>query len=205
MQVKHSFTLLKNGQPATPAAVAAPHLGWSHPLAEVAVAHCRSAGHVARVGGVACGACWELAIRDDERFAVECGLPREVVADPDYVDWVAVRQACAGRRVPLTPVERAEAIRRLYAQGLTRGQVAARLFLGFQDVPAPVVERAERALRDFGVTAREDARRLIGSWAHYRELTERDVRAVLDRFPPADQRPAPTLVLAAPAGMGGAA
>jgi hypothetical protein len=80
-----------------------------------------------------------------------------------------------------------------------------RLFLGVDDVPAPVVERAGRALRDFGVTTRDEARGLIGSWAHYRELTEGDVRAVLDRFPTADQRPAPTLVLAAPAGMGGAA
>src|SRR5262249_46507051 len=155
--------------------------GWSHPLAEVAAQHCRTAAHAAgRLGMVACGVCWELAVRDDERFAVECGLPREIVADPSYVDQVAVHRACAGRRVGLTAAERAEAVRRVYAQGLTRGQVAARLFLGVDDVPVSVVERAGRALRDFGVTTRGEARGLIGSWSHYRELTERDVRAVLD-------------------------
>lgn len=137
MQLKRSLTLLKNDHPTGPTAALAPYLGWSHPLAEVAATHCRTAGHAARVGPAACGACWELAIRDDERFAVECGLPREIVPDPTYVDQVAVRQACAGRRVRLTPVERAEAVRRLYAQGLTRGQVTARLSLAYRDVPPP--------------------------------------------------------------------
>jgi hypothetical protein len=136
MHQKRSLTLLKNGHEPGPAVVVAPYLGWSHPLAEVAARHCRAAGHVARVGAVACGACWELAIRDDERFAVECDLPREIVPDPDYVDQVAVRQACRGERVRLTPVERAEAIRRLYAEGLSRGQIASRLFLAFDQVPA---------------------------------------------------------------------
>jgi hypothetical protein len=111
------------------------HFGPGHPLAEVAARHCR--GHVARpkVGVVACWECWSLAIAADERVVVEYGLPRELTPDPDHVDDVAVRQACAGERVPLTRAERVEAVRRLYAAGLGRELVAARLRMAFGDVP----------------------------------------------------------------------
>jgi hypothetical protein len=113
------------------------HFGPGHPLAPVAARHCR--GHVGRpmVGLVACGACWHRATVDDERVVIECGLPREFTPDPDYVDDVAVCQACAGERVPLTRAERVEAVRRLYAAGLGREQVAARLRMAFRDVPPP--------------------------------------------------------------------
>ena len=45
------------------------HLGKHHPLAEDVRDACATAGHprVRRVGGVGCGACWEVAIRADER------------------------------------------------------------------------------------------------------------------------------------------
>lgn len=97
------------------------YLGSGHPLAAVAGRHCREhlgAGRFRALGQVACGACWERAIRDDERFAVEFDLPREIVADPDFVDEIAVERACRGERVTLTAVERAEAVRRLRAAGV---------------------------------------------------------------------------------------
>ncbi len=91
-----------------------PHFDPTHPLADVAAQHCRHhLGPRRLVGGqVACGVCWELTIRDDERFAVEHDLPRELDVDPDYIDRVAVDQALAGQRVPLTRSERAEVARR---------------------------------------------------------------------------------------------
>ncbi len=64
------------------------------------------------VGGIACGQCWELAIRDDEKFAVENELPRELEVDAAYVDDVAVRQVFEGQKVTLTGAERTEVARR---------------------------------------------------------------------------------------------
>jgi ParB family chromosome partitioning protein len=45
------------------------HLGPRHPLSGPARARCEDAGHVTgrRLGGIACGECWEKAIRQDER------------------------------------------------------------------------------------------------------------------------------------------
>jgi ParB family chromosome partitioning protein len=45
------------------------HFGKTHPLAPVAADLCAEAGHAPkrRIGGGACGACWEQAIRSDER------------------------------------------------------------------------------------------------------------------------------------------
>ena len=84
-----------------PRAWKAPHLGPSHPLAEVAARHCFE--HTGQrgngVGKVACGACWERAIRDDERVVVEHDLPRDLVPDPTYVDEIAVDLACRGEQV----------------------------------------------------------------------------------------------------------
>ncbi len=45
-----------------------------------------------------------------------------------------------------------------------------------------IVERAERALREFGITDRATAVRLLPLWAHYFELTPREAHVVLDRF-----------------------
>lgn len=88
----------------------ATHLDSNHPVASVAARHC--AAHLndlrhGEVGGVACRACWERAIRDDELAVAEFGLPREVVPDPSYVDEIAVELACRGEQVTLTRVERA--------------------------------------------------------------------------------------------------
>jgi hypothetical protein len=113
------------------------HLSRAHPLAEVAARHC--AGHTTRprrayIGGVACGACWERAIRDDERVVVAFDLPPVLRPDPSYVDTVAVDLLCGGERVAVTPVERAEAVRRLYAAGLGAAAIAERLAMSYTTV-----------------------------------------------------------------------
>lgn len=45
------------------------HFGKHHPLAETVRARCKASDHGThrRVGGIACGQCWEAVIRDDER------------------------------------------------------------------------------------------------------------------------------------------
>jgi hypothetical protein len=104
--------------------------GPRHLLASVAAQRCLSAGHrfAGRRGVVACGACWERAIRDDERFASECGLPDLVGPDPGDVDEIAVERACSGdRSVSLTRHEVWAAVARLQRQGLDLGQIATRL------------------------------------------------------------------------------
>lgn len=93
-----------------------PHLGSCHPVAGVAARHCEvhlGASRKTMLGQVACGACWERALRDDERAVVEFGLPREVMPDLSYVDEIAVELACRGERVSLTRVERAVVNERL--------------------------------------------------------------------------------------------
>jgi hypothetical protein len=86
--------------------------------------------HLARVrasvgiGGVACGACWEEAIRADERAVVQFDLPREIEPDPSYVDEIAVERACAGDRVRLTGREFEAAVRRLAGRGYSGYQSA---------------------------------------------------------------------------------
>jgi hypothetical protein len=79
---------------------------------------------------VACGQCWERAVRDDERVVVEFGLSRELVRDPLLVDEVAVELACRGERVALTPVERRVAVARLAGRGVSRTRVAVLLRMG---------------------------------------------------------------------------
>jgi hypothetical protein len=104
------------------------HLGPGHPVAEVAArlcaAHLAALARSAGLGGVACGACWERAIRDDERAVVLFGLPREIEPDPSYVDQVAVDRACGGDQVRLTRLEFAEAVRRLTVWGYNGRQAA---------------------------------------------------------------------------------
>lgn len=91
-----------------------PHLGTRHPLAEVARRLCRQAGHGRN--SVACGRCWEVAIRADERAVVLFGLPAEPpVPDVSFVDPVAVERACRGELLRLTVAERAEVARRTAA------------------------------------------------------------------------------------------
>jgi hypothetical protein len=83
---------------------------------------------------VACGACWERAIRDDERVVAEFGLPRQLTPDPGYVDEIAVEFACRGERRPLTAVERAEAVRRLSTAGTGPGAIGVCLGLSGETV-----------------------------------------------------------------------
>ena len=107
------------------------YLGPQHPVAAVVERLCREhlgAGSPVRfIGGVGCGACWERAIRADERAVVLLGLPSECVPDPGLVDEVAVELACAGRPASLTAVERVAVVRRLTARGRSAPQIAALL------------------------------------------------------------------------------
>lgn len=106
------------------------HLGSTHPLARVARHRCDDlhgwAGQ-ALIGGVACGACWEHAIRADERVVVEHGLPPEPTYDPSLIDEVAVERAVRGQRVRLTRAERAAVVSRLAGGGLRVTQIAYRM------------------------------------------------------------------------------
>ena len=108
------------------------HLGPSHPLARVAQARCQHTAPL--VGGVACGACWEQAIRDDERFVVENDLTRDLVSDPGLIDEVAVERAVNGRRVELSPAERRAAIATLLGRGMTPGRISTLLGLNHSTV-----------------------------------------------------------------------
>jgi hypothetical protein len=99
--------------------------GMPHPVAEPARRRCRELHPelAARVA-VACGECWERAIRDDERAVVLFGLPREIEPDPSYVDEIAVERAVAGHRPRLTPVEEAKAVAILLRQGWSDTRIA---------------------------------------------------------------------------------
>jgi hypothetical protein len=113
-------------------------LGPQHPLAVVVARLCRehlgSGSSVRFVGGVGCGACWERAIRADERAVVLFGLPRELERDPNLVDEIAVELACGGEPAALTRVERVEAVRRLTARGVAAWRIAERLGMAARSV-----------------------------------------------------------------------
>jgi hypothetical protein len=109
------------------------YLTASHPLSSVAANHC--APHTdPLIGGVACGRCWEVAIRDDERFAVENDLPREIATDPLLIDHVAVERATRGEPVHLSPAERSSAIVALRSRGTTLAEIARLLRASQQTV-----------------------------------------------------------------------
>src|SRR5690349_1356596 len=111
------------------------HFGPTHPLADVAARHCDAPTKLL-MGGVACGQCWERAIRDDERIVVEYGLPRDLTPDPDYVDEIAVALACRGERVTLTPVEFRAAVSELLNRRLSAIEIARRLHTTYAAVVA---------------------------------------------------------------------
>jgi hypothetical protein len=115
--------------------VLTPYFGPSHPLAEVASRLCDAPARTL-IGGVACGTCWERAIRDDEQVVTEYGLPRDLDPDPDYVDQIAVELACRGERVALTPVEFRAAVETLSNRRLTTVQIARRLYTTYAAVAA---------------------------------------------------------------------
>jgi hypothetical protein len=102
------------------------HLGSTHPLARVATGHCQDHSEPL-LGGVACGRCWERAIRDDEHFATQNELPRELLTDPDLIDEIAVSRAVAGHRVTLTIPERCLAIGQLYEAGASTTEISRTL------------------------------------------------------------------------------
>jgi len=108
-------------RPTTPAM----HFGAHHPLVEVATRLCRA--HLPSTRRAPCGPCWEQAVRNDERIVTECGLPRDLVPDPDHVDAIAVDMACRGEHVSLTSAEFTAAVMRLRAQGVPDTRIAARL------------------------------------------------------------------------------
>lgn len=124
------------------------HLAPGHPLARVARERCRSAhGNLngsQRVGGVACGQCWEVTIRDDERAAVLFDLPRALTPDPDYVDEIAVELACRGERVRLTHAERRAAAERLATSGYSRTAIGRRLRMNDLTVTALLADLPDR-------------------------------------------------------------
>lgn len=93
---------------------------------------------------MACGACWERVIRDDERCAVLYGLPRAIEVDPAYVDEIAVERACAGERQRLTPSERAAAVRLLADRGYKAPRIARRLRLETAQVRALLLAEMSR-------------------------------------------------------------
>lgn len=111
------------------------HFGPAHVLADVAARNC-APHHSPLIGGDACGACWERAVRDDERFAVEFDLPRELVADPDDVDEIAVALACQGEDVALTAAEFAAAVARMRCWRLGPIEIARRLHSTYDAVAA---------------------------------------------------------------------
>ena len=112
----------------------------AHPLAEAARHRCRQLDHRTDpnhcVGPVACGECWEAAIRADERFVVENDLDDAEPVPADDLDEIALEKAMRGQRVRLTGPERTAAITRLTETGLTVHQIARRLHIAHRDVEA---------------------------------------------------------------------
>ncbi|WP_214369779.1 hypothetical protein [Pseudonocardia sp. H11422] len=91
-----------------------------HPVAPIAGEACRAFDHATppHGQGVACGRCWEYAIRCDERVVVEFGLTKDdEKPDPSYVDEIAVARFMDGESLPLGEPERWEVTRRMRAQG----------------------------------------------------------------------------------------
>jgi hypothetical protein len=131
----------KTGKPGTPkrARRQRTHFGADHPLAVPARGRCRDLDHRTQSGSfypVACGSCWEAAIRTDERVAVEDGLGNVDPVPADDLDEIALERALRGGRVNLTRHERHVAIFRLYAEGLTGNAIGKRLHIAQRDVTA---------------------------------------------------------------------
>ena len=106
----------------------------THPLAGVARHRCITLHGTPPWWAVACGQCWEHAVRTDATVAALEDLPADLVTDPDLIDEVAVDRACAGHPVHLTDAETLVAVLRLRAEGLTLQMVADRLGRGWHTV-----------------------------------------------------------------------
>jgi len=109
-----------------------PYFGPRHPLAEVATRLCEA--HYARLGQdeVACGPCWDTAIRNDERIVAEYELPREPATDTDLVDEIAVERAARGERVTLTAAELRAAAELLSARRMHPIEIGRRLHITYR-------------------------------------------------------------------------
>lgn len=118
------------------------HFSTAHQLAPVASKLCQRKHAVplsALTGGVACGSCWEEAIRADERVAVEFSLP-SLAGDHTVIDEVAIKRAIAGERTLtgqrqlLTRPEKIQAIALMADSGRTPYEVAIRLRMSTAEV-----------------------------------------------------------------------
>jgi ParB family chromosome partitioning protein len=88
-----------------------PYFSDAHPLAKAARALCGHRG-VPKVGAIACGPCWEQAIRDD------MGATPTVAPLVAVIDESAVEAVLAGEwKTKCTPTEKTEVCRRWHAQG----------------------------------------------------------------------------------------
>lgn len=104
------------------------HLSKSHPVAEAANRLCASSHPNlggGRIGNVACGKCWEAAIRADERWIIEAGDGAPTAAP--VLDHIAIDLAMSGKQVKLTTAERREAARRMIRRGFATTVVCTRL------------------------------------------------------------------------------
>jgi hypothetical protein len=71
---------------------------------------------------------WPVPLQwDDDRIDDPTYNPAGTSRAPKSVDDVAIERAMAGDRVHLRPVERAEAVRRMTASGLSAAEIAVRL------------------------------------------------------------------------------
>jgi len=129
----------------------------AHPLAGVARHRCLTLHGTPPRLTVACGACWEYAVRTDATVAALEGLPADLVIDPDLIDEVAVDRACTGQRVHLTDAETLTAVARLRAEGLTLVSVADRLGRDWHTVSRLLREHRTRTQTDTQADATADS------------------------------------------------
>lgn len=120
----------------------------SHPLAEPAGRLCAQSHKKGPVdlliGSVACGACWEQAIRIDERFVIDNGVERTIIPDPTYVDPIAVERALKSEKVRLTNAEQIAVACRLSRSEAAPNRLVHDLRTGISTDTAP---------QDLGVAA----------------------------------------------------
>jgi hypothetical protein len=108
------------------------YFGPHHPLAEVAMRLCDAHYALLDEHQVACGPCWETAIRNDERVVAEYGLPREATADAEHVDEIAVERAARGERVSLTAAELRAAAELLRTRRMHPIEIGRRLHITYR-------------------------------------------------------------------------
>ncbi|WP_248581572.1 ParB/RepB/Spo0J family partition protein [Nocardioides sp. InS609-2] len=97
-----------------------PWFGDTHPLASQARALCGHRGSP-KVGAVACGPCWEQAIRDDIGKTAIAAPPVRAVADDSAVE----RILGGDWKAKCSPSDKAEVCRRWHAAGKSLNKLAA--------------------------------------------------------------------------------